>query len=173
MGSTSSHWNGDWRRRVRERVRALGCTSVTEFLSRFPGEPYLKTAERLGDGTAALQLEWIHFAEAASERDKRRAAMDSLVRDLHAYLPSGWATGTNADFNTARVFATWATRTGQQVPGTELKAKAVWDALKQMKPHTGWLPSDSTDSLLSRAFERGWPPSQEASTSGHARQRPT
>jgi hypothetical protein len=130
---------------------------MTELLGRFPGEPYIRVAERLGENVAALQLEWMHFGEATARGEVRRAAMDSLARDLNAYIPNGWRHGAKGDFDTARAFASWATRLEQYMPELKSKANAIWDTLEAIKPQAGWSPSGPDDDMIAQAFSIGWP----------------
>jgi hypothetical protein len=149
-------WGGNWRVKLTSRLRALGCTSVTEALASFPAEPYIQVAQSLGDDVAALQLEWIQFEEAKRVGRVRQVAMDSLVRDLNRYLPDGWR-GAKGDFDTASVFGTWATRLEQNMPELEPRARAVWKALKALHPPLSWSPAGPGDPFIVEAFSQGWP----------------
>lgn len=150
-------WGGDWRARIRSRVIALGCETVTEYLALYPSEPYVAAAQRLGDDVAALQLEQIHFAEGDVNNRIRSVAMDSLSRDLNRHLPSGWRAGALGDFDTSGACAEWITRLVMHTDELKLRANAVWDALEQSKPPKGWSPGGPNDPLIVAAFEKGWP----------------
>jgi hypothetical protein len=148
-------WAGDWGGRVVAHFRALGYSSVAEFLERNPAEPYLALADRLGDDMAAFQLERVQFEDAQRSGTVRRAAMDSLARDVNDQLPGGWPDDSTGHFGVARVYATWATRLEMTDAGLKALADAVWAALS---PPAGWLPTREDDPLITAAFDRGWPP---------------
>jgi len=152
--SRATTWSQGWERKVIDRVGNLGCAGIGEFLARFPGEPYVALAKRLGNDVAALQLEWMHIRDAATRGDLRQAAMDSLARDLNRYLPNGWRQGAKGDFETSSAFAVWATRLQQYQPDLHAKANAIWDALEELKPAPGWSPARKM-SLSGRPSPKG------------------
>jgi hypothetical protein len=149
-------WGGNWQAKILSRVRSAGCETLGEFLARFPGESYLKIAERLGDDVAAFQVEWMHFDEAQDAASLRHIAMDSLARDLNDHLPKGWRDGARGDFDTASAYADWVVRLQQKRSDIKPKGKAVWDALEQLRPPAGWSPSGPNDPLIVSAFFKAW-----------------
>ncbi len=150
-------WTSDWKRKVYIRLCAAEADSVTEWLSRYPGVPYLELAEILAPDVAAIQLEMLHIEEASQRRDLRGVAIDSLARDIHEYLRNGWKSQTTGDFETASAFATWTTRLIGEDPELSPFIDAVWNDLKQSPPPVGWLPSCPDDAVLIAAFDRSWP----------------
>jgi hypothetical protein len=147
-------WGGNWRAKIKARVHAIGCETVSEFLARFPAEPYITVAQRLGNDIAAFQLEWMQFEEGNNAI--RWLAMDSLTRDITSHLPAGWRHGTKDDFDTAGAYADWIVRLEQQQPEIKDKAKAVWTALEELHPPVGWMPSGTDDPFVVNAFFKGW-----------------
>ena len=156
MAEDTKVWHGNWRDSLALRLTAHGCASMTEFVTRFPGEPYMALAQRLGQDVAALQVEWMHLAEAKEQGSVRAAAADSLCRDLNYYLPNGWRSGAKGDFDTSRAFAVWATRLEQTIPEVAGKPDAVWQALERIRPPWGWSPRTVEDEVLEQAFRMGW-----------------
>jgi hypothetical protein len=154
---TERTWAANWRKKIVDRTLAEGCCTLSEYLARFPGRPYIELAQGLGEDVAAVQLEWIHVAEAKEQGHLRRMAMDSLARDINGYLPSGWRHGAENDFETALAFSVWAVRLKQCVPELESKLDAVWDALEELRPPVGWTPSGPDDEVICKAFSKGWP----------------
>lgn len=161
-------WTGDWRKRVLERVREMGYQSVSDYLKARPGVPYLDLAEELsrplaggeyGD-VAAVQIEELQYLEAESEGKLREAAMDSLVRILRDRLgQGGWNEGAGADFKRAWAYASWSglvSRCGEDRVA-EAYADKTWEALKELSPPRGWLPSSPEDPYVVAAFNKGWP----------------
>jgi hypothetical protein len=156
MDHKDKPWH-DWRRKIETRLRALGCATVTAFLAKFPAEPYIRLAERLGDDIAALQLEWIQFGEATDAKAIRYAAIDSLTRELRYHLPDGWRQSANGDFQTASAYADWIVRVEQKKEELRPRALAVWKSLEELRPPVGWLPKGPDDSFIMAAFSKGWP----------------
>jgi hypothetical protein len=156
-------WEGDWRIRLQARVHSLGYEHVSEFLKRFPREPYVEVVKRLGDDIAAIQLECAQFDEAARRANVRDSAIDSLVRDLTWHLKTGWEGGAKGNFNTAGAYVDWLQRL--EGPSRNLPSNAdlrergqkVWSALEALRPPLGWLPTGPHDSLVEAAFAAGWP----------------
>jgi hypothetical protein len=150
-------WEGDWRSRVYSRLRSLGFQSMLEFLARFPSEPYLKLAARLGADFAALQIISTQFREAREGGSIREAAKDCLVREINGQLRRGWGRGGRVDFQTAGVYANWMIEVTRAEPDVRPMVDVVWRELKNLNPDEGWLPSSPDDPLVLAAFSRRWP----------------
>src|SRR5262245_33219957 len=150
-------WSGNWRDKVKSRIHAAGCRTLIEFVAKFPAEPYLALAERLGDDIEAFQIEWMHFDEGMRTIGIRSLAIDSLARDLQSHLPGGWRHGAKDDFDTSGAYADWVVRLEQYQPDAKPRAKAVWGALEELCPPVGWIPSGPDDPLIQHAFSREWP----------------
>jgi hypothetical protein len=159
MNPTQTVWSGDWKRRVRSRLHSLGCETMQDFLARFPGESYLRIAERLGDDIAAIQVEVTQYDEAKSLSRIRDAAKDSLVRDLNFHLPDGWRHGAKGDFETSGAYADWVGRAQDAEQSLRAKADAVWAVLERLHPPAGWKPANASDPTIEAAFAEGWPAS--------------
>jgi hypothetical protein len=150
-------WQDDWRKRVMARIRARGFETIADFMSHYPGQPYVKLANKLGSDVAALQLEWLQFGEASSEEEIRKVAMDSLARELNQQVPDGWKSVAQKDFHIVGAFVDWIIKVEQKNISLKKKAQAVWNSLEKLQPPLGWLPSGSQDDLIVKAFEEGWP----------------
>lgn len=155
--SKTDPWQGDWRARVHQRVRALGFDSVTAFAASMPTAPYRQLAAALGEGIAPVQLEKTLRAESIAAHRFNLFARDCLARYLRQDLPEGWARGVQAEFNTARAFASWnAALSGgaDEVYAHEKNAASirhVWQELGRLAA-PGWLPQDANDPLVQQAF---------------------
>ncbi len=150
-------WGGEWRAKVRARLHAIGCETVEDLLTRHPAEPYLKLVKRLGDDVAALQVTVLQFEEAIEQGRFREAAKDRLARLINGHLKKGWGRGLHLDFNTAGVYADWATELEKFRPESRPLADAVWRALLTLPPPQGWTPTGPDDAIIKAAFEKGWP----------------
>ncbi len=187
MNINPDTWSADWQGRLRNRVHALGCESIGEYLGKYPGEPYVAVAKRLGDNVAAMQLSQMQIQEIRDERQFRWVAMDSLAREISANLPNGWQrssppprieegqtlwkhlaafgsrtlteeeTHQRIEFQLSGVYAYWVVLLQKYDPQVDARANAVWDALKSLCPPTGWLPKGPDDPLIVHAFDLGWP----------------
>ena len=159
----SSAWKGDWREKVCLRIAALGFSGIDRFMSAFPAEPYLILVSRLGDDVAPIQLECIQFNDAEKRNYLRIAAIDSLVRDLRRYLDKGWEGGARGNFATVQAKVTWVRRldgsSRNRSPSAELHSlgETVWNALEQLQPPIGWLPTGLGDEYIRSAFGVAWP----------------
>ncbi len=181
--TNSAIWTADWPSRVREKVRALGYESITDFLADHPAEPYVDVARKLG-GVAAVQLRRIQRLEIRNDLDFRRAAMDCIARETVTHLPKGWGVPTEipevpndsmwkhlaargplmldevADriaFQTSGVYAAWMTLLQEYAQNSQERADAVWAALHDSNPPTGWLPTGPDDAIIVAAFDKAWP----------------
>jgi hypothetical protein len=135
----------------------MGFQNVSEFLSRYPGEPYTTVATRLGEDVAALQVMWMQNAEAKDNQAIQHLAMDALARELNYVLPHGWRHGAREDSDRSSAYAFWMTRLSQEIsPELKLTAQMVWDELKRLDPPTGWSPGGPDDEYIARAFAHGW-----------------
>jgi hypothetical protein len=146
-------WQGDWEKRVYDRVLELDFSSVTAFADSRPTASLKELARELGrdKDVAALQLERLLRREARDTGRVHRFARAALVREVHEYFPQGWMRGETLDFNRASVWAEWVSRLGEE---HRAAAESVWDRLKQHTP-VGWLPSGPDDPIILKAFHEG------------------
>jgi hypothetical protein len=153
-------WQGNWRRRLLDRVRAQGFATLTEYLRRKPSVPYLEVADLLGkDDVAALHVEWLQFEEAVEHGHFRNVAIDSLVREISHHLPNGWKTEPKGDFHTASVWSDWIVRLENYSSSVRPIASAVWSELLGSRPPAGWRPQGAEDQRIVGAFDAAWPSS--------------
>lgn len=158
-------WSGDWHAKIRSRLGILGCETVTDLMRKFPCLPYFKLARMLGKDVAAVQLAIMQFEEAKADGSIRQAVRDALVRAIHQHLKRGWGRGIRADFHTAGAYAEWLAALESRAFAPELlpMGEAVWRALEEGKPPAGWLPNDPDDPIITAAFDKGWPTSENRS----------
>ena len=158
MAKTTGVWEGDWRKKVLNRVEELGFQSITDFLNSYSRETYVDLAKRLGPDIAGLQIIRLQNEAAKTDEAFRLLAMDALPRELNWHLPDGWRHGAEGDFDTASTFAFWMTRLKLELsPKLEDRAKSVWKALKELDPPMGWSPGGPDDTFITQAFSKGWP----------------
>lgn len=159
-------WSGDWRGRVVLLVRSHGFDCVMDYARGFPCLPYIHLVKQLGENIASAQFECAQFEEAERTASIRDVAIDSLLRDLHWHLPSGWEGGKQGHFATSQVYVDWLLRldgiSRNEPVNVELKGKgeSLWNALETIQPPLGWLPTSYKDIFVTAAFDRAWPQPQ-------------
>ncbi len=154
-------WQGDWEKRINERVLQRGFHSVTAFADSRPTATLMQLADELGprDDVAAFQLECLLRDEARQAKQVHRFARATLVRKIHEYFPQGWmradrpSPGPSSpnEWCRASVFAEWSTGIGEE---HDAATDRVWDSLKKTAP-VGWLPMGPDDPIIIQAFREG------------------
>ena len=160
MSIASQTWVPNWPSRLQEAVAKQGYSSITAFLSQFPGESYILVAERFDFPVAAAQLSTLHFHEAKTCTNKlREAAMDAFARELNDRLPNGWKPDTETTSDAASAYASTSTfvELEANAPQFNNHVSLMYNALKKRNPHLGWKPTGPTDPLIVAAFDEGWP----------------
>ena len=158
---------GDWRARMKARLAELGFANIDEFLARYPAVPYLKLPEILGKDVAIpILIVKLQLEEAKDGRRLRAAAMDCLAREINHYLSTGWAREKpgmmaeekqRSEFLKASACTSWVTQIEMTDSEARAPAMAVWLALVESNPGTGWRPSGQADPVIEGAFRTGWP----------------
>ncbi|WPB77313.1 NUDIX hydrolase [Archangium violaceum] len=141
-------WEGNWKVRLRERVRERGYDSLTAFAEARPTASLVELAEELGpDDIAGVQVFSSLLAEAERRKQVTRLVRGQLVRELAEALPNGWpAVLDDANrFDVAHALARWGTFTPETHEQRVERAKA---ALRATPPPPGWLPRGPDDELL-------------------------
>jgi hypothetical protein len=151
-------WQGNWKKRLLDRLQGRGFATLTDYLRQKPGVPYLEIADLLGkEDVAAFHVEWLHFEEAVRHDEFRELAIDSLVREISHHLPDGWKEEAKGDFNTASVWGDWIVRLENYSNNIKPIASAVWTELSNSHPPAGWKPQAAEDHRIVRAFDAAWP----------------
>ena len=161
MVTPNDIWLGNWHAKIRGRIHAEGCETVTDFAKRHALLPYFKLARLIGEDVAAVQVAMMQFEEAKQAGLMREAAKDALSRGIHQHLKHGWNKGMHAKRMTAGAYAEWLSVLEFRTLAPELlpMGQAVWDALVASNPPVGWLPTGPDDPIVAAAFDRGWPTS--------------
>lgn len=145
-------WEGNWERRIRDRVGERHFASVTAFAESRPTATLVELADELGaEDVAAVQVEALLRDEARETSSIHRFARSMLVREVHHFFPDGWMRGDRVEWNRAGVWAKWVSRLGQEQKSA---AERVWDSLESHVP-LGWLPSGPDDPIIMQAFTEG------------------
>ncbi|RKI14941.1 NUDIX hydrolase [Corallococcus sp. AB030] len=141
-------WEGNWKARLFERVRARGFSSLTAFAEARPAVPLYLLAEELGkDDIAGIQVLRELLDEAKRRKQVTRFARDVLVRELSEGLPDGWPTTMDDEnrFQVAQALGCWY----GHIPETHLeRADQLMAALRANPPPAGWRPLGPDDELL-------------------------
>ncbi|WPB77708.1 NUDIX hydrolase [Archangium violaceum] len=146
--SDGKSWQGNWKVRLHERVRARGYDSLTAFADARPAVPLHLLAEELGrDDVAGVQVLSGLLAEAEQRKQVTRFVRDVLVRMLCKSLPHGWPAVLDYAnrFKVAKALGSWIAYT----PETHKeRADKAGDALLTTPPPPGWRPRGPDDELL-------------------------
>jgi hypothetical protein len=145
--SEGSAWQGNWRVRLYERVRARGYDSLTAFAEARPTASLVALAEELGEDVAGVQVLSGLLAEAERRKRVTRFVRDVLVRMLSQSLPEGWpAVLDDANrFKVAKALGRWSA----YMPETyEERVRQASAALLATPPPPGWRPLGPDDELL-------------------------
>ena len=168
-------WEGNWEKRIHDRVFARDFRDLTAFAEARPTATLMQLADELGpqDDIAAVQLELLLRDEALAAARIHRFARSALVRKVHENFPRGWnradtpSPGPSSpdEWCRASVWAEWVTWLGEE---HKAAAKRVWHSLER-HVSTGWLPSGPDDSIIVQAFrEGGFPEDGEIRSGGDA-----
>jgi hypothetical protein len=144
-----SAWQGDWYRRVTDRLRERGYGSATEYVKARPTADFIELAHGLGEDVAAVQLKDVMHDEAGDDPQAlREFAREVLTRSIFRIMPSGWGD----DGEIARAYGKWAGYLGDRY---DVATNLVFDALCALAPNS-WRPTGPDDPLLLEAFKL-WP----------------
>ena len=140
-------WEGNWRVRLRERVRKRGFDSVTAFAEARPAVPLYVLAEELGDDVAGVQVLSGLLAEAEQRKQVTRLVRDVLVRQFSQSLPEGWPAVLDDGnrFKVAEALGLWSAFTPEEY---EERVRQAGVALFATPPPPGWRPLGPDDELL-------------------------
>ncbi|WP_434391248.1 NUDIX hydrolase [Melittangium boletus] len=141
-------WEGNWKSRLYECVRARGYDSLSAFAEAHPTLPLAELASQLGgDGINAVQVFTGLVAEAERHNRLTRLIRGQFVRELWESLPDGWPAvlDEEARLEVAVVLGSWSAYT----PLThEQRVKQVMASLLATPPPSGWRPLGPDDALL-------------------------
>jgi len=141
-------WEGDWKARLYERVRALGFTSLTDFAAARPTASLADLAEELGkDDVAGVQVLSGLLAEAERRGKINRFERDVFVRMFNQSVPGGWPSVLDDAnrFAVAKALGSWI---GYTPDMHQDRARKIMMALLANPPPTGWRPVSPDDELL-------------------------
>lgn len=146
--SNGRSWEGNWKARLYERVRALGFTSLTDFAAARPTASLAVLAEELGkDDVAGVQVLSGLLAEAERRRTVNRFERDVFVRMFNQSLPTGWPAilDDTGRFAVAKALSSWI---GYTPEIHQDRARQIMMALLANPPPAGWRPVNPDDKLL-------------------------
>ena len=150
-----SAWEGDWEKRVCQRIQELGYASFLDYLKARRGHSYVQLAKELSSGRdqipiAPVQLERMH-SQAAGPDERQDAILDSFARLLRGELRRGWGIGKYWETDVLTAMSFWFVGWGE---GPDLDA--FRREILRVNPPEGWLPEASDDPILQEAARRVW-----------------
>jgi hypothetical protein len=145
-------WQGDWKKRILERIMSQGHSSVITFAEAHAGATFFELAKRLGDGVAPIQVEQLISEAYYEDGNFERYARSALVRHLRSEMPNGWKVDNNFDFERVCAFTDWKLR----LPDDYKEAtERVWGIFKQVETiPKGWFPQGPDDPVITEIFRR-------------------
>jgi hypothetical protein len=148
-------WAGDWPARVRERVKARGFASVTEYGRHRTGVPLLELAHELGpDDVAAHQIRCLLIEEALRSKTFPQMARDLFERELRKALPEGWQQPLDdaTRYEVVGAISDWYAELQDYVdhPATMAAGKEFLNA----ELPVGWLPEGPDDPVIVAFVDR-------------------
>lgn len=146
--SNGRAWQGPWKVRLYERLRARGFSSLTAFAEARPAIPLHALAKELGeDDVAGVQVLNGLLAEAEQHKLVTRFVRDVFVRLLAQSLPEGWPTVMDDAnrFRVAKAIGSWSAYTPESHQKRVDQARAI---LRATPPPPGWRPLGPDDELL-------------------------
>jgi hypothetical protein len=144
-------WDHDWRQFARDRLRAVGCTSMLDYARRNDRLPYAALAEDLGQGRLApVQIQMLLREETEGTSDYSYFVRSSLVRNLHAHVPRGFR--MHGDRALILALASWAGSMGAPL---QSPCGRIAKGLKGMSNlEETWLPRSVDDPVLEQVFSK-------------------
>lgn len=147
-----SAWEGDWKARLREKVKETGYETLISFAERNPKATFFELAKMLGEQVAPIQIQQL-LSEAYYEQGQfARYIRSALAREIRHKMPEGWNTDESFDFKRASAFTDWEHGTPDEY---EDFTEKVWEVFKNSSDiPEGWLPNGADDPIISQAFEK-------------------
>jgi hypothetical protein len=148
-------WQGDWRGRVYDRIKAHGFSSLIAWSDAQQFASYFDLARAIGPDkdVAPAAIEDLLYEEASKlgAHALHRLMRVGLARYLlHHLPPSGWdERGTPARDAASSAYAGWWSASPKS---HREAANRAWDELAARAPR-GWRPTAGDDPLLVAAFE--------------------
>jgi hypothetical protein len=148
-----SAWDGDWEKRINDRIEELGYRDYRDYLRARPGRSYRDLAKELSrdeeiGSIAPVQLQHLH-AQSVTPAERQEAQLDSFVRFIRPALRKGWGVGIYWDTDVLGAMACWFVTWGE-----EPQLDAFRREILRMNPPEGWKPDTSDDSIIHEAARR-------------------
>lgn len=144
-------WDGDWRERIRQRVKELEYQDLIDFSERNSTADFFQLAELLGEQVAPIQVEQILGEEYYRKGKYTKFFRNSLARHIRNSLSQGWNADENSDLQRASAFTDWELRTVDEYADF---TERIWSIFKNSNDiPNDWLPEDGDDPIIIKKFE--------------------
>lgn len=154
MPTKTTPWTSDWKKRLENRIQALGYTTVSHFAEAHPLETFETLVGLLGERFAPVQIRAELLREAEDAGRLRSCAAALLLRAVHS-IPGGWPiVKPSEDKNTRLILAQWAASLPDSCKSAAI---GVFDAL--MAGHLAppsWTPMSTSDGVIAELFASHW-----------------
>ncbi len=104
---SNQYWEEGFSQRLEAAINSKGFGSIVDFLKGNEGSTYEQLAKSLGNKIAPIQI--IVYVRELAEKSSEEEwfFLDSLVREINEYCPSGWKTGETGEFDAANSIGSW------------------------------------------------------------------
>jgi hypothetical protein len=161
-----------WRTEYYLLLKTKGVDTLLDLLKMYPAIPYDDIAELIGikpknndenniDNDIELRIEFLLREEAKKYKQELFTIKDVLVRYLHKNNVK-WSKKTKQIEHRVGVYSMWSSFVCSCYPNKprpELvkRIKQIWDYIEeQVAGNINWLPADTEDPIISKAFEKFW-----------------
>jgi hypothetical protein len=147
-----SAWEGNWKKRVENRIREKGYENLISFAEHNPKKTFFELAQILGEQIAPIQVEQL-LSEAYYEQSQYpRYLRSALSRHIRLSMPQGWHLAQNWDYQVVDAILSWERGT----PDVYDKfTKKVLDLFKNATNiPQGWLPDGADDPIILEIFKQ-------------------
>jgi hypothetical protein len=155
-------WDGNWKFRLKDRLRSLGFQSLKAYLGANPTLGYERIVTTLNCNICAMQIYGLQLRSASDVPEFRRQCQDVLVRLINSGLRRGWNLGVNFGRNWIDVSVRYVSIVAFEnnilkIEKLEEYLDSILAYIASACPPSGWLPSGVDDDLISNAFNAVWP----------------
>jgi hypothetical protein len=143
-------WEGDWKQRINQRLRAKRYDSLISFFKANYGKTFEEIIALLDSSQdlAHIQLTWFLEEEAYNTSQIDWFAKDNLIREIRERCENGWDNSIKA----ISAISSWSvTMKDFGEESFEIFTDMICERLKAIVP-SGWLPIDIKDPIIEQAF---------------------
>lgn len=144
-------WEGDWKTRIRERVKEKGYQDLIDFSEKNPSLSFFELTKLLGENIAPIQTEQMLSEEYYQKGQYTRYLKSSLARELKNARIDGWQTDEAFNISLFSSIQNWKNHSPDEYA-------YFTDKVLNILQHSDfipndWLPSGADDPIVLKIFE--------------------